>query len=347
MQTAPLHPDEETRLKALYDMKLLDTPAEERFERITRLAREFFKVPIALLTLIDRERQWFKSSQGLDCSETRRGSAICSFAILEEGIFQVQDTRTDRRFKNNPWVTEEPYIRFYAGYPLRNPDGRPIGTLCILDRRPRRLDLPERMALRDFAAIAEDELLAVRASQVQRDLLEEMDRLQLKSMVDPLTRAWNREAIIDILEREAARAKRDDASVGVSVLDLDHFKQINDNHGHPVGDLVLQQMADRVRRAIRNYDGFGRYGGEEFLLVLPGCDLEQAGAHAERVRLMLDEEPFVVSDKELKVTASLGVTVLGPGEGAQSAIARADKALYEAKRAGRNQVVSRSPYSKK
>ena len=344
MQQAPLHPNEEQRLRNLYDLKLLDTPAEERFERITRLVREFFEVPIALITLIDKERQWFKSSQGLDVPETPRSTSFCSYTILEERLMLIHDTRQDERFMDNPLVIHEPHTRFYAGYPLHTPDGNPVGSLCIMDRHPRRLDLPQRMALKDFAAIAEDELMAVKASQVQRDLLEEMDRLQLKSMVDPLTRAWNRGAITDILEREAARARRDETPVSVSLLDLDHFKKVNDTYGHPVGDIVLQQMADRVRRAIRNYDGFGRYGGEEFLLVLPGCDLEQGRAHAERVRSMLCDEPFLVNDHELEVTASLGVTVLGPGEKASGAIARADEALYQAKQEGRNRVITRSPF---
>ena len=157
---APLPPDEATRLAALGRLGLLDTPEEDRFGRITRLARRVFLAPIALVTLIDADRQWFKSRQGLDVSETPRDMAICAHAILSDETFVVPDTLDDPRFAENPLVVRPPRIRFYAGQPLHTSDGHRVGTLCVMDHRPRELAAVDLEALRDLAVLAEGELRA-------------------------------------------------------------------------------------------------------------------------------------------------------------------------------------------
>jgi PAS domain-containing protein len=137
---------------------LLDTDAEERFDRITRLAQTLFDVPIALITLVDSDRQWFKSSQGLEAKETSRGESFCGHAILGKEILEVPDAAADERFRDNPLVTGTPKIRFYAGAPLAGPDGRIVGTLCLIDREPRSLSERQKRALRELAAFVEREL---------------------------------------------------------------------------------------------------------------------------------------------------------------------------------------------
>lgn len=137
-------PDNEAeRLAALYALLILDTPAEERFDKIVAFAATEFDVPIATITLIDAERQWFKSRVGLDVCETGRDEAFCSHAILEPGIMVIEDTLHDPRFADNPLVTGAPHIRFYAGAPLIMGSGLSLGTLCLIDRRPRTLDAME------------------------------------------------------------------------------------------------------------------------------------------------------------------------------------------------------------
>jgi signal transduction histidine kinase len=158
---APLRPDEDVRLAALRRLDILDTPPEERFDRVTRLARQMFDVPIVLVSLVDAERQWFKSCIGLPVSETPRGLSFCAYAIHEPGPLVVEDARRDPRFADNALVTGEPYIRFYAGHPLFSPDGFPLGTLCVIDRRPRTLGEADLAALGDLARLVEDELGAV------------------------------------------------------------------------------------------------------------------------------------------------------------------------------------------
>ncbi len=148
---APTPPSEERRLAALYEYELLDTPSEDLFDSFTRLAARLCDTPISLITLVDRDRQWFKSSVGLDVRETPREVAFCAHTILGDGPFEVRDASADPRFADNPLVTGDPEIRFYAGYPLRSTDGEAIGTVCVIDRKPRTLTPKQHDAL---AAIA-------------------------------------------------------------------------------------------------------------------------------------------------------------------------------------------------
>lgn len=154
----PIPPDERARLAALRALNILDTPPEERFDRLTRLAQRTFNVPIALISLVDENRQWFKSCQGLLVTETPRDISFCGHAILESALMIVPDTTKDPRFSDNPLVTGEPFIRFYAGQPLRVRDGGRIGTLCLIDRVPRELDAEQRRALRDLADLVQEQL---------------------------------------------------------------------------------------------------------------------------------------------------------------------------------------------
>lgn len=163
-QRASLPTTENQRIASLDSLKLLDTQAEERFDRITRIAAATFDVPIALVTLVDRERQWFKAHVGLDVAETPRDQAFCAHTILGEEVMVVRDTLLDPRFARNPLVTGEPRIRFYAGYPLKLPDGTSPGTLCLIDTRPRDLDEAKRDLLRDLGKLVERELSAESAT---------------------------------------------------------------------------------------------------------------------------------------------------------------------------------------
>lgn len=140
MIQAPLPHNEAQRLQALRDLLILDTPPEERFDRISAFAAKEFDVPIALVSLVDRDRQWFKSSFGLDVCETARDISFCGHAVTMSETLVVHDALKDPRFADNPLVTGKPYVRFYAGALLRLPYGQIVGTFCIMDRRPRTFD---------------------------------------------------------------------------------------------------------------------------------------------------------------------------------------------------------------
>lgn len=158
MQPPDFPPDETARQQALNNTDLLDTPPEERFDRLTRLARQALNTPVALVSLIDGNRQWVKSAQGLDISETPRDISFCGHTILGPEVMVVEDTHGDPRFCDNPLVLGAPNIRFYAGAPLHSRDGFRLGTLCLVDYRPRRFTTQERQTLRDFAGLVEREI---------------------------------------------------------------------------------------------------------------------------------------------------------------------------------------------
>ena len=158
MQTPAIPDNERLRLDALRRISILDSSAEERFDRITRMARSMFDVPISLVSLVDENRQWFKSCCGLPVQETPRDVSFCGHAILGDGLFVVEDTRQDLRFADNPLVSGEPHIHFYAGCPLQIGEGYKLGTLCIIDRKPRLLDSRQQDLLTDLAGMVEREL---------------------------------------------------------------------------------------------------------------------------------------------------------------------------------------------
>jgi phosphoserine phosphatase RsbU/P len=177
MIVAPVPSDERERLADLRALKILDTPAERRFDRIVELARRIFAVPIAYISLVDADRQWFKSRCGLKPAATPRDISFCGHAILGDEAMVVPDARLDRRFADNPMVAGEPHIRFYAGHPLKGPGGHNVGTLCLVDHQPRELTANDLAILRQLAAMAEHELNVVDLIGVQRELLETKTQL--------------------------------------------------------------------------------------------------------------------------------------------------------------------------
>src|SRR6478672_9392294 len=180
-----------------------------------------------------------------------------------------------------------------------------------------------------------------RIIDLQLDLLKAREELRERAEKDLLTMLPNRSAITSALDKEISRCHRDRRTVGVILLDIDHFKRINDTYGHFAGDAVLRETAGRLRSNTRPYDQVGRYGGEEFLVVLPNCDLEQAANQAERMRHRLHATGMLVDGQELQVSASFGVTISDGSERSPDVFVRvADEALYRAKANGRNRIWS-------
>ena len=179
-----------------------------------------------------------------------------------------------------------------------------------------------------------------RLVDLQAELLSAREALREQATRDSLTRIWNRRSIFDILCRELSRSQREGKPVGVVMVDLDHFKSINDNYGHFAGDAVLCEAARRMQNEIRQYDAIGRYGGEEFLILLYGCDEATSLTQAERLRKQLAAVQMDLQDTRLTITASFGVTTALPNQPStpEELIHKADEALYLAKRRGRNRV---------
>jgi two-component system cell cycle response regulator len=188
-----------------------------------------------------------------------------------------------------------------------------------------------------------------RIVDLQSELLLTQAALRQQATHDALTKVYNRHSIFEVLGRELGRAERENLPIGLALLDIDFFKTVNDTYGHIAGDAVLVEAARRIKASIRSYDSIGRYGGEEFLVILPGCDEECTRNQAERIRRGLASEPMPIhedaySDVSLALTASFGATTVLPGYAVsiEDVLRIADESLYEAKRAGRNRVAFRS-----
>jgi diguanylate cyclase (GGDEF)-like protein len=314
--------------------------AGERFERITRLATRFLRMPMARVSLVDSRTPWLGTADDKRAAEAAGARSFCAYAILGDETFVVPDTLDDSRFREHRFVTGAPFIRSYAGHPLRMLDGSKVGTLCVMDIRPRRLRESDLETLRFLAGWVQDDLQMQVLNEGQAALIAERDELRRRSMLDPLTHAWNRDAVLEVLERELARAARDGSPLSVIMADVDHFKDVNDSFGHPAGDRVLVGVVENLRAALRPYDAVGRFGGEEFLAVLPRCGGTAAHAIAERMRGKVEAERFETSSGVVRATLSLGVATLAPtpGTDAPGLIEAADRALYRAKADGRNRV---------
>jgi sigma-B regulation protein RsbU (phosphoserine phosphatase) len=253
MIAAPIPVDDAERLEALHALDLLDTPPEERFDRITRLLTLVLRVPMAYISLVDSDRQWFKSSCGLDSTQTPRAISFCGHAILSDEPMVVPDAAEDERFHDNPLVTGEPHIRFYAGYPLNGPGGQKVGTLCIADRRPRVLGESELEALREMAGIVERELGLVEAVHLQRDLLASQRHLLHElSQAEKYVRSLLPEPLDGAVR---ARWRFEPSSqlggdfFGYDWIDRDHFAVfLLDVSGHGVGAALLSASVANALR---------------------------------------------------------------------------------------------------
>lgn len=338
MLAAPAHPDEQRRLLALQNLELLDTPAEHYLDTLVRLTRDLFNVATVLISLIDRDRQWFKARIGLDASETPRNISFCGHAILQDDLLLVEDARRDPRFADNPLVLGAPFLRFYAGQPIYAADGQPIGTLCLLDPTPRPFSRFDRTRLRDLATLTQGYLQMRLLTQQTRNLREAVDREQRKALVDPLTQLWNRGGFNQFFPLELAKLLGSDLRLGVIFSDLDRFKQVNDQHGHGAGDRVLWESARRMGAALRPQDVLARLGGEEFVALVAVRDEAELLQVAERLRRAIADAPIVLEGHALAQTSSFGVTLMMPGDTQAVALERADRALYLAKQNGRNRV---------
>ncbi|MBU2678042.1 MAG: sensor domain-containing diguanylate cyclase [Gammaproteobacteria bacterium] len=241
------------RLLSLHSLRIMDSAPEERFDRVTRMAKRVFDVNICLVSLVDSDRQWFKSRQGLDACETPREVSFCGHAILQDQVFVVEDAHTDPRFADNPLVTGNPSVRFYAGYPVHAPGGQRIGTLCLIDDKPRRFSANDVETLKDFGALVDDEL----ASSAQIN-------------VDELTQIANRRGFKQVAQHLLPLCERNNLEIEVLFFDLDGFKALNDKLGHEAGDDALRAFAKLLLKGFRNSDVVARLGGDEFVVMMAG-----------------------------------------------------------------------------
>ncbi|HTN93015.1 MAG TPA: EAL domain-containing protein [Gallionella sp.] len=476
---APLPPNEAQRLEALRGYHILDTLPEQDFDDLTFLAQQICQTPIALISLVDENRQWFKSKVGVSHSETSLEFAFCPYAILDpDKMLIVQDAQKDPRFAESPRVTGGPKIRFYAGAPLVTHDGLALGTLCVIDRVPRDLTAEQKTSLHalsrivitqlemrrnlDMLRLSEKQLeslnseleqkveartadlrIAAAAFDAQESLMitdpdgvilrvnkaftettgytpeevvgktpqilksghhnqdfyqamwetlnrtgtwrgEIWDRrkngeiypkwlsitsvrgnnglithyvgshiditerkaseemIQQLAFYDPLTSLPNRRLLLDRLQQALASSARSGREGALLFIDLDNFKNLNDTLGHDFGDMLLQQVTQRLVSCIREGDTVARQGGDEFVVMLVDLSEQpieaaaQAEAIGEKILTALCK-PYQLGTHNYLNTASIGITLFHNHEAPiEELMKQADIAMYQAKRTGRN-----------
>jgi diguanylate cyclase (GGDEF)-like protein len=331
--TVPPPPSHEAeRLDFLFSCGILDTPRDERFDRITRLAAQFYDADVAFLGFIDDQFQWMKSVRGDGIAPwIERDRSICQLVISSGQPLVISDLHTDPRLAGHPVVPQLPF-HFYAGVPLLTDEGAAVASLCILKREPQPADGFNLSALGDLGAVAMDELELWRRNQ----------ELERAADTDGLTGLANRRAFDAALERAWRRHQRTGQPLSLLLLDLDRFKLLNDQCGHQAGDETLRRFARVLSGAARRPDDLAaRYGGEEFALILSDTDKAGAMEVAENFRdaLAATDIPHP-GGIHGRVTASVGIaTVMQDVATAEALVARADVALYQAKRAGRDRTV--------
>ena len=307
--------NEAERLHALRTLQILDTSHEERFDRVTRMARRMFDVEISLVSLVDEERQWFKSTQGLDASETALEISFCGHAINQDGLFIIPNAIEDVRFFDNPLVTEAPNIRFYAGYPLKLRQGINLGTLCLIDSKPKHLNEEDKQLLNDLGAMIEQEIRSI----------------QLATL-DELTLISNRRGFLTLAEHSQKLCRRKKISISVILFDLNKFKPINDKFGHHEGDFALKQFAEVMRSVFRDSDVIGRLGGDEFVAMLTDANDEKIAIILDRFKTEMDAMNKVIN-KPYLIEYSAGVAFFSydTEQSLEEMVAQADAAMYEKK----------------
>ena len=316
MKPAANPPNENVRVASLHDLNILDTAAEERFDRLTRLARKMFSVPIAVVSLVDTDRQWFKSCTGLEATETGRDVSFCGHAILEDEILLVPDALEDERFHDNPLVTGVPNIRFYAGCPLKVANGAKIGTLCIIDREPREFGDEDKALLRDLARMAELELTAVG-----------------QATIDELTSISNRRGFHTLSKYAINVCRRQNQDACLLMIDLDRFKAINDTFGHAEGDFALVSFAGIMAGVFRDADVLGRLGGDEFAVLLTNTGIGNVNAILERLAQAVAQHNATMN-RGYDICYSVGVTPVQHGRlgSVTELLTEADAHMYSEKK---------------
>ncbi len=338
------------RLTAVRETGLLDSVAEESFDRLTRLASKITGAPVTFISLVDSHRDFYKSTFGLGepLKSLRQltGRTFCHYAMVSDGPLVLEDATQLPVFRDLPTVASLG-VRAYAGIPLKTETGEVLGSFCAVDFKAKQWTKEDIEVLVELAHSTMREIRLRQAlrdaevlNQQLREQLRKVDALNLAlnelARTDPLTGLRNRRAFDDSLELELAVVERTQSPLSLLMLDVDHFKRINDNFGHEAGDKVLRSIAQVLNGCVRIIDVVARVGGEEFAVILPHTDEQGALEVAQRMRAAVAQATWLSQP----TTISIGSASLRDAESACNLFARADAALYEAKKSGRNRVVA-------
>lgn len=320
----PIPTNEAQRLRAVRAYEILDTLPEVDFDTLTRVAAHALDTPAAVIGLMDADRLWFKSQLGLGVQQLDRQIAFCAHAIMQpDELFVVEDLRKDARFQGNPLVTQAPHLRFYAGAPLIDQEGYALGTIAVVDTKPRTLDEIQRILLNDLSSL----VISALESRHRAILLSHL------AMNDHLTGLANRAQFERTLNSEMAHSRRTSEPFTVLYMDLDGFKKINDTLGHAAGDEVLCEAARRMTDQVRTEDLLARIGGDEFVVVMRQSAEDSPESLADRIIEVISAPITLSTGDKVSIGISVGIASYTDSVDSMSKLlAQADQALYEAKK---------------
>lgn len=328
------------KLANLHTLDAFYTPLEERFERITRLGKNALGVPIVAITVIQDQRQWFKSVIGLQITELPVEESLCTEVIAERKPRIAEDALDDLVLMSKKLVCRKPKVRFYAGHPLFDYEGQVIGTFCAMDLKTRKVDMVFRQTIADLADMAQRELFSVELSNAHSALIAKLGEARRQAMFDSLTRLWNRRGGESLLQAALKESVHHKHAVGLIMADIDDFKQVNDRFGHGMGDQVLRKVASTIVAAVRPQDIVSRYGGDEFLVIVRDVNERDLSEIAARICEKIHELPIRTRKGTIPASVSIGL-VLRSQSGPMSPAAlmeSADQALYASKHNGKNRI---------
>ncbi len=342
---SPDLPKEQDRMAAVRRYAILGTPPDGAFDRVAALAARFFNVPIAIISIVDHDRIWFKSHLGLEIEQIERDPGLCASAILQNDVYSVIDASIDPRTLANPLVVGEFGLRFYAAAPLRTSDGFNLGTMCVIDFQPRLINEAEKATLRDLAAIVIDELelrLAARKTiELEVALKTQIwhkEHAEQLAKTDALTGLKNRRAFDEDIERYVFQASQRGVDTIVALIDIDDFKTVNDILGHQQGDILLQIFGRSIQHYFRKEDTSYRFGGDEFALLLPLKAGRRLGLTQKSIRkrmVQVIEEIHVAGFEQ--VSASIGIATIAEADySLQETVRLADTRMYKEKQLRKN-----------
>lgn len=354
---APLPENEFQRVRTLRSFQILDTPPEPSYDDITKLASYVCETPVALISLVDRERLWFKSRIGMPFTEASREMAFCTHAILQPDLFMVSDTQQDERFADSPLVTGEAKVRFYAAAPLITAGGEALGTICVIDQVPRTLNARQQELLRALARqvmvqlelhrhIKEQEQQARLMEEYQKSLKETNARLEEAILTDDVTGFRNTRFLHEYLTTFLAPGHGRSRTISLVFFDMDDFKRAVDAHGHQMGSRMLREVARTVNRLLGPEDHIVRYGGDEFIVLLPGQGKKESYPLVVRMKNAIHETPFLREEQfDVHLTASFGLAAC-PDDATDlnQLLAVADQYLFRSKEKGKDCITVRETF---
>lgn len=266
MITPEIPKNEAERLATLYKLQILDTDVEERFDRVTRIACKLFGVPIAVISFLEAERQWMKSTQGFSIKEAARKTSFCGHVIAANELMVVEDASKDVRFFDNPFVLEKPNFRFYLGCPLKIKEYS-VGVFCLIDDKPKSINALDQNIIYDLTQMVEMDLESLQTA-----------------ITDELTGLTNRRGFLKLAGYLFQQCQRESRPFALLFFDLDKFKHINDQFGHAEGDRVLKEFSQSLLQNFRFYDVIARLGGDEFCVFCSGLNQVDVASITQRVK---------------------------------------------------------------